>query len=268
MIKKLRKRKHTEKENVKEGNKEYVKENDACSEKECARVDTCCCTSKRVVAYRDERFLFGFVSGLAIAAIAGFIILSNTVANTGTKEPRLAVEITKEDWTYGNPDAKVAIVEFSDIECPYCKSFYKTLKEIVDNSDGKIKWVYRHAPLDSLHPNARLKAHVIECIGAQGGNDTFWTALDDIILNKVELATMDDFDAFIKKLGADNEKFKTCMESGLYAVKIQEHLEESQKLGMKGTPFSVIVAGKKTVPIPGALKKEQVMSLINPFLKK
>lgn len=275
--------------------KEEVKESAEVAAKETAvagAVDenhpTGCCggtcsvhTPKRVVAYRDERFLFGFVSGLAIAAMAGFIILLNAgvlgardgagargaAAAQGTPQKQQLPTLTKNEWVYGNPKAKVTIVEFADIDCPFCKKFHKTAKDIVDESKGRVKWVFRHAPLDSLHPQARTKANMLECIAAQTDNDTFWRALDQLETGEVALASKDDYLAFAESHGADKEKFDTCMADGTYQDKVARHLDEAQRLGMKGTPFSVIVAGKTAVPVPGALPKDKVEALIAPLLK-
>ncbi len=244
-----------------------------CGHKKCAVH-----TPKRVIAYRDERFMFGFVTGLAIAAMAGFILLTNAgimrsgdvkdmpEGNGVTNAQKARTQVTEDDWVYGNDKAKIAIIEFSDVDCPFCKRFHKTLKDVVSSTDGRVKWVYRHAPLDSLHPNARAKAHAIECIGAQGGNETFWNALDDM-MQGIELSSAEEFENYVEKMGVDYDVFSRCMDDGTYATKIQNDLDESQDLGMRGTPFSMIVAGDVMVPISGALSKDGVMNLLAPFLR-
>lgn len=89
-------------------------------------------------------------------------------------------EVTDKDWLYGDKNASMTIVEYSDIDCPYCKSFHATLQQVVADYKGQINWVYRHFPLTSLHPNALLKAQATECVGEQGGNDKFWQYLDKL----------------------------------------------------------------------------------------
>ena len=71
--------------------------------------------------------------------------------------------ITASDHFYGVPKAKVVMVEYSDTECPFCKSIYPDLKKIVDESKGEVAWVYRHFPLDNLHSKARKEAEATEC---------------------------------------------------------------------------------------------------------
>ncbi len=230
-------------------------------------------TPKRVIAYRDERFLFGFVSGLAVAAIAGFIIVTNGGIVGGERTataPRAAqvttTQVAKGDWIYGNPRAKVAIIEYSDIDCPYCKKFHKTLKDVVDASNGKVRWIYRHAPIDSLHPNARLKAYIAECIGVQRGNEAFWAALDSLMKDGA-IATQADFDAFVADTGVNRKQFDACVTDGTYVAKVKRQKRDAQQLGLKGTPFSVIVAGRKSVPVPGAVSRDRMEKLLAPFVR-
>ena len=86
-------------------------------------------------------------------------------------------EVTKNDHIKGNPDAPVKIVEYSDMECPFCKRFHDTLNEVMAKygDSGEVAWVFRQFPLDQLHPkNARKVAVVSECATEQGGNDMFW----------------------------------------------------------------------------------------------
>ena len=83
------------------------------------------------------------------------------------------------DHIRGNPAAPVTLVEYSDFECPFCKRFHTTAKRLVDESGGRVKWVYRHFPLDELHPvKARQEAVASECAAELGGNDAFWKFAD------------------------------------------------------------------------------------------
>ncbi len=78
------------------------------------------------------------------------------------------------DHIRGNPDAPVTLVEYSDFECPFCKRFHPTVKRIVDEYGGRVRWVYRHFPLDEIHPvKARREAAAAECAAELGGNDAF-----------------------------------------------------------------------------------------------
>lgn len=76
-----------------------------------------------------------------------------------------------ERWSYGNPEAPVTIVEFGDFECPYCGAAKPVLHELIEGSDGHVRWVWRHFPLYTVHPFALTAALAAEAAGHQGA---FW----------------------------------------------------------------------------------------------
>lgn len=83
------------------------------------------------------------------------------------------------DHIIGDPNAPIVIVEFSDLECPYCKKFDKTMKEVVAESDGKVAWIYRHWIVHTQPgQNALPKAGAAECVAKLKGNDAFWKYVD------------------------------------------------------------------------------------------
>lgn len=80
-----------------------------------------------------------------------------------------------KDHILGNPNAPLTIVEYSDFECPYCKQYHAVLKKIVQESDGSVRWVYRHYP---LHQHSFEKLVAADCIAKIKGNDAFWKYSD------------------------------------------------------------------------------------------
>jgi len=174
-------------------------------------------------------------------------------------------EITDEDWMRGNKDAKITIVEFSDIECPFCKHFHETMKQVVEEYSNDINWVYRHFPLSSLHPNSPKDAEATECVGEIAGNDMFWTYLD--ALSNASLTSVSQLTDIAKELGIDSNSFEECLNSGKYQSKIASQSNQAQAAGARGTPFSVIVYGDQKVAIPGALPIDQIRPMIDSLLK-
>jgi len=79
------------------------------------------------------------------------------------------------DHILGSPDAQILIIEYSDLECPYCKKFNETMKEVVAESNDNVAWVYRHWV---VHPSALPKASASECAAKIKGNDAFWKYID------------------------------------------------------------------------------------------
>jgi protein-disulfide isomerase len=84
--------------------------------------------------------------------------------------------ITDKDHIFGNRNADLLIVEYSDPECPFCKRFDATMNQVMDQyqASNKVAWVYRHFPLDSIHPKSRHESEALECANEIGGNAKFW----------------------------------------------------------------------------------------------
>lgn len=180
--------------------------------------------------------------------------------------------ITSKDHIRGNPNAPVKIVEYSDTECPFCKRFHPTMKQVMDEygKSGQVAWVYRHFPLDALHSKARKEAEATECAAEQGGNDTFWSYLDRLMevtpsnngLDPAELPKIAQY------VGLDVTKFNECLASGRFAQKVEEEVQNAMATGGNGTPWSIVVGkdGKK-YPLSGAQPYASIKQLIDIALK-
>lgn len=181
--------------------------------------------------------------------------------------------VTEKDHIRGNKDASVVIVEYSDFECPFCKKFHPTMQQAVKEFGDKIAWVYRHFPLDSLHPvKARKEAMASECANEQGGNDAFWKYIDRFF-ELTPSNNQTDIDKILpqiaKEIGLDVNKFNTCLNSGKYDQHISDDVKNAQATGGNGTPWSIVVAknGKK-FPLSGAQPYESVKQLIELALQE
>ena len=145
--------------------------------------------------------------------------------------------VTDDDYIYGNPDAEITLIEWSDAECPFCKRHHATPKQIVDQYDGKVNWVYRHYPL-GFHPNAQKTAEGQECAGELGGNDAFWD-YTDIVFEKGAVAA--NLTAYAVELGLDEADFEECLNSDRYAQKVKDQMASGSKAGVQGTPGNVLL---------------------------
>ncbi len=176
------------------------------------------------------------------------------------------------DHIRGNPDAPVKIVEYSDTECPFCKRFHDTMKQVMEEygSKGTVAWIYRHFPLDQLHPKADKEAEALECANELGGNDAFWTYIDRLFEvtpsnNGLDLAELPRIAEYV---GLDARSFTVCLESGKYAAYVEEDTQNALKTGGEGTPWSIVISKKgKRYPLSGAQPYEAVKQIIENALK-
>ena len=171
------------------------------------------------------------------------------------------------DHIRGNPAAPVTLVEYSDFECPFCKRFHPTVKRLVDESNGDLRWVYRHFPLDELHTKARKEAAASECAAELGGKDAFWKFADRFFEltpsnDRTEIDTV--LPQIAGEIGLDKARFAACVASGKYDARIAEDLQNATATGGRGTPWNLIVSkGGKIYPLSGAQPYAVVKQLVD-----
>lgn len=215
----------------------------------------------------------GVLIALAIIAAGYFGLFdknNETVAGANTSLENLR-EISDDDHVRGSLDkAEVIILEYSDLECPFCKNFHETMNQIIAAyPDGEVAWVFRHFPLDSLHTKARTEAEAAECIAQLVGEDAFWNYIDKIFEatpsnDGLDLALLSQF---ATEVGADKAKFDTCTTKRQTQKVVETDEENAYASGGNGTPFSIIVLkdGQK-IGLGGALPFENLKQIIDSVL--
>ena len=188
----------------------------------------------------------------------GFIEVVNKAAQQAQQkgaEKAQADEGKKRDEEFANPlkpeiqagrpikgsaDAAIAIVEYSDFQCPYCTRGYQTINEVMKAYEGKVRFVFKHLPLD-FHPKAMPAAKFFEAVAMQDHAKAY--KFHDIVFeNQAELNQRgEDFlrDA-AKKAGADLKKLEKDINDPKVAERIQADMEEARKFDISGTPGFVI----------------------------
>lgn len=175
--------------------------------------------------------------------------------------------ISASDHIRGDINAPVKIVEYTDTECPFCKQFHATMKQVMAEygDSGKVAWIYRNFPLESLHSKARSESVALECANELGGNDKFWQYVDKVYEitpsnNKLEAT---ELPKIAKEIGLDVAKFNACLISGKYDKKITEDIQNATDTGGRGTPWSIVIDknGKKS-QLSGAMPFASVKQLI------
>lgn len=215
---------------------------------------------------------------ISIAVVYGGGSLTKTPPTTPPAPPPAATAnpldamraISASDHYRGNLDAPVKIVEYSDTECPFCKQFHTTLKQVTAKYGAdQVVWVYRHFPLDGLHPKADKEAEATECAYELGGNEGFWKYTDRLYevtpsnngLDPAELPKIAQY------VGLNVGAFTTCLSSGKYAEKVEADYQNAVATGGQGTPHSIIIApnGDKA-PIGGAQPFASVSQMVDAAL--
>ncbi len=189
--------------------------------------------------------------------------------NTANKDVEI-LPLSEEDHVLGPRDAEIVIIEYSDTECPFCKNFHNTMNEVMSAYQGKVAWVFRHFPIQSLHQLAKKEAEATECVAELGGEQAFWTYLNKIFATTNSNDSLDPklLPTLAAEMGIDVSAFNTCLTSGRYTGAIDESIAEAVKAGARGTPYPIIMNVKTGEQIilrgaePLTNVKQQIDSLL------
>jgi len=150
-----------------------------------------------------------------------------------TEEPPIRYDVASEGFpTIGPENAPITIVEFSDYQCPYCRRWHEQVYQPLLNAyPGKIRLVYRHFPLTSIHPDAFPAAEASMCAGEQ---NAYWQYHDKLFSND-SLGT-NVYMEYAQELGLDTTTFEACLTDHKYQEAIQSDLDFAVNLGIRSTP--------------------------------
>jgi protein-disulfide isomerase len=231
-------------------------------------------------------FLFGLSIGVASVSLIGFLIMavayiqkggSNSAANENSDqvaqdqgknndkptpspapEPNQPanIKVSDSDHIRGNKNAPITIVEFSDLQCPFCSRFHDTMKQVMAAYPNDVRWVYKHFPLN-FHQYAQKSAEASECASEQG---KFWEYADNIFANQSSLNN-DYLATAAKNVGLNTKKFDECLSSGKYASKVSSDYSQGQQAGVTGTPANFINGQLVAGAVPFETIKQKIESL-------
>ena len=152
-------------------------------------------------------------------------------------------------YVEGNKNAKVAVVEFTDFQCPFCGQYFTNTygqikKDYIDTN--KISYAVQNLPL-SFHPNAHISAEAAECAGDQ---KKYWEMHDKLFSGQTEWSNEADpkpkFEGYAKAIGMNVDTFKKCIADGKFKQKVDDDNALATKVGASGTP-TFIINGKLLV---------------------
>jgi protein-disulfide isomerase len=147
-----------------------------------------------------------------------------------------------QGFVRGAKDAPVTIVEFSDFQCPYCKTANATVKQVLERYPGKVRLVFRDFPLASIHPQAPKAHEAARCAAEQG---KFWE-YHDLLFDRSPKMTPADLKQYAQELKLESAAFDKCLDSGKHAAAVDKDAQEGAGLGLTGTP-SFFINGKQLV---------------------
>ena len=154
-----------------------------------------------------------------------------TVYLQATVAARVPVSANR-GFVRGAMEAPVTIVEFTDFQCPYCKTATDTVKQVLEKYPGKVKWVFRDFPIPRLHPEAPKAHEAARCAGEQG---KFWE-YHDLLFDRSPRQAPADLKRYANDLKLGTAAFDQCLDSGKQAGEVNSDVQDGVRLRVEGTP--------------------------------
>jgi len=219
---------------------------------------------------------------LPIAIIVGFSLIAVAIyfggigkrTNPTPEEPAVVTEnstglvrpVDETDYIRGNPNAPIMLIEYSDYDCPFCKQYHDTMRQVLDEYGvtGQVGWVYRQFPIAQLHPNSPKISQAALCVGELGGQNAFWDFTDNVFSRR----QFDDFtnvtrlDEYATDAGVALTDYQSCMNSGRHIDTIEAEIRDAFAAGVRGTPHTILVFGNEQAVIDGAQTYSALKSII------
>lgn len=209
-----------------------------------------------------KQVIFGI---LIVAGIIGGAVLLGKNDESATD--------TQSNHFFGNPDAKVVLVEYGDFECPACAQYYPLVKQIKEEFKEDIRFEFRHFPIVRAHPTATAAHRAAEAAGKQG---KFWEMHDRLFERQFEWRSTSSsinssairtFETYAQELGLDVEQFKTDYAASTTLGTISADSARGNAEGVSGTP-TFFLNGKRIEDNASFDSLDEIRNAINAALNE
>jgi Na+/H+ antiporter NhaA len=199
----------------------------------------------------DEAKL-GVLTAAVVASLLAWVVFqvirrlpaetrARQIARTAEELVDLAEDVDPErDHIRGAEDAPVTLVEYGDYECPYCGQAEIAIRELLTSFGDDLRYVWRHLPLNDVHPNAQIAAQAAEAAAAQGA---FWPMHDQLLAHQDALSAR-DLGRYAAELGLDTERFWNDVRRDENVDRIEDDVASADAGGVAGTP-SFFINGRR-----------------------
>jgi Na+/H+ antiporter NhaA len=194
----------------------------------------------------------GILGSVIFASLAAWVVFraiallpdavrARQISRTAEDIVDLADDVDPErDHIRGAPDAPVTLLEYGDYECPYCGQAEEVIRQVLASFGDDVRYVWRHLPLNDVHPSAQLAAEASEAAAAQGA---FWPMHDTLLAHQDELRPM-HLRHYAEELGLDVERFADALRRREHLPRVAEDVATADASGVAGTP-SFFINGRR-----------------------
>ncbi|KVT58053.1 DsbA family protein [Burkholderia ubonensis] len=198
---------------------------------------------------------------VALSTVVSIAFLTGVVTLVGMQHRSRSPSTATPPWVYGNVQARYTLIEYADLECPYCKAYFPVLKAWID-AHPEVNWQWQHRPLVLHEPAATRDAWLAECAGRTNGSEGFWRAVAWIYANTrgngEGLPASADFPE-------TSPKFTACLNNSAVGKAIQAQAEAARRAGIDATPMVKLVdrSSGKTIVLAGAIEGDALLSAMD-----
>lgn len=210
--------------------------------------------------------LFAAAAVLIMIAAAGWLMHSPMDRHT----PSLVLSSENQNpagppWIYGRPDARFTLIEYADLECPYCRAYFPVLRQWID-ANPEVNWQWHHLPLSMHDPAATRAARLAECAGESGGNAAFWNTVDWIYQHTRGDGAGLPADVQIPGM---SPKIQACLDGPRPDSVVQAQADEAGRDGIVATPTLRLIDRQtgKTLTLQGPIEGDTLLSAIDLLTK-
>jgi protein-disulfide isomerase len=212
--------------------------------------------------WRLRRSLIWSLVALLLFGVAAWLVLRTQAGQSLRPVTSMAKEQPAgPPWIYGRPDARVTVIEYADLECPFCRSYFPVLKRWIDEHP-EVNWQWHHLPLAMHEPAASRGARLVECVGEGGGQAAFWQAVEWVYAH-----TRGDGQGLPEGLAYPGltPAVQQCLASDRADALIRAQAAEAAKNGILATPTLRLRDREtgKTLLLPGPVEGDALLSAVD-----
>ncbi|MBF3412615.1 DsbA family protein [Burkholderia pseudomallei] len=202
-----------------------------------------------------------FRQRVVLIAIVTAALLAVGVTIVGVRHRSPSPSTATPPWVYGNRHARYTLIEYADLECPYCKAYFPVLKAWID-AHPDVNWQWQHRPLAIHEPAATREARLAECAGRTNGNEGFWRAVAWIYANTRGNGEGLPASAAFPET---SPKLKAYLDNPDVGKTVQAQAEAARREGIEATPTVKLMdrSSGKAIVLEGAIEGDALLSAMD-----
>lgn len=214
----------------------------------------------------ENKIIIGTIILAVIGIIGIFVVMFSLAPKQLTEEEIAEILYAEDNYVQGNESSEIVLTTFEDFQCPACASFQVVLEDLKSEYGDSVKFIFRHFPLYSIHPNAQLSSEAAEVAGQEG---KFYEYHDLLFAKQLEWESLtgdeliSKFVEYAEEVGVEDlDKFEGDLRSGKFTNKVNRDAQAGTDLGVSGTP-TIFINTEKVSSLSYPVIQNKIEGLLN-----